>query len=146
VVAVAGRGEKAPYVSLARKKGVNADRMFFAGHVKDIEKWYGMADVFVLPSRYEPFANVCLEAMACGLPVITTKTNGASEIITPGEDGFILEDWKDSATLSTFLSRLADKDLLRKMGEKAARKATGFTWERHLEEMERVLTVFREQN
>jgi UDP-glucose:(heptosyl)LPS alpha-1,3-glucosyltransferase len=44
----------------------------------------------VFPTLYDPFANVCLEALACGLPVVTTTTNGASEIIGEGREGYVI--------------------------------------------------------
>jgi UDP-glucose:(heptosyl)LPS alpha-1,3-glucosyltransferase len=56
-----------------------------------IEDAYAAADVFLLPSLYDPFANVTLEALAAGLPVITTVHNGGSEILDQGRNGFVLE-------------------------------------------------------
>ncbi|HIE33188.1 MAG TPA: glycosyltransferase family 1 protein [Thermodesulfobacteriaceae bacterium] len=67
------------------KKG----RVYYLGPVKEMEKLYGAADLLVLPTRYDPFANVVLEALACGLPVITTPENGASELIISGKTGLI---------------------------------------------------------
>ena len=60
------------------------------GPQKDVRPYYGAADAFVFPTIYEPFGSVVLEAMACGLPVITTDRCGAGEIITQGVDGFVL--------------------------------------------------------
>jgi len=62
----------------------------FVGEVSNVETYYRMADIFVLPTRYDPFANVCLEALACGTPVITTENNGASELITESVDGYVI--------------------------------------------------------
>ena len=53
----------------------------FLGSQQNVAKWYQMADLFVLPTLYDPFSNSCLEALACGCPVITTCSNGASECI-----------------------------------------------------------------
>jgi len=53
---------------------------------------YAAADVFILPTIYDPFSNACLEALACGLPVITTKSNGFSEIVTDGVHGSIIDE------------------------------------------------------
>jgi UDP-glucose:(heptosyl)LPS alpha-1,3-glucosyltransferase len=52
---------------------------------------YAAADIFILPTIYDPFSNACLEALACGLPVITTRSNGFSEIIENGVHGSIVE-------------------------------------------------------
>ncbi len=69
-------------------------KVYFLGPQKNILPYYQSADIFVLPTLYDPFANVTLEALACGLPVITSIFNGASEIITKGKEGFTLKDPK----------------------------------------------------
>lgn len=140
---IVGRGRKSSYISLARRKKINPDKLIFAGHTEDIEKYYGMADIFVLPTRYEPFANVCLEAMACGLPVITTEDNGASELITTGENGFILDNWKDSDGLAEIIKRLNDSSIRKRMGDNAISTAKNYTWERHIEETSRMFDLLR---
>lgn len=131
---VVGRGNRASYISLAKRLKMDCDKLIFAGHTKEAEKYYGMSDIFILPSRYDPFANVCLEAMACGLPVITTKTNGSSELIVARENGFILDDWEDSESLAGFIKILNDAGLRKAMGNNASKTAGSYTWERHIEE------------
>jgi UDP-glucose:(heptosyl)LPS alpha-1,3-glucosyltransferase len=84
--------------------------------------------------------------MACGLPVITTRTNGASEIITPGRDGFILDDWRDSGGLASFIRDMTVESLRREIGENAAKKAENYTWERHIEETRRVFDLIAGRN
>lgn len=138
---IVGRGRDSRYIHLAKNKRINPDNLIFTGRVKDVEKYYGMADIFILPSRYEPFSNVCLEAMACGMPVITTKTNGASELINTGENGFVLEDWKDSDGLANFIMELNDGNIRKQMGGNAAMTAENYTWERHIEETNRVFDL-----
>ncbi len=144
-VVIVGRGKDSRYIHLAKTKKINPDNLIFTGRVKDVEKYYGMADIFILPSRYEPFSNVCIEAMACGMPVITTKTNGASELINTGENGFILDDWKDSDGLANLIMKLNDADIRKRMGENAARTAENYTWERHIEETHRVFDLILSQ-
>jgi UDP-glucose:(heptosyl)LPS alpha-1,3-glucosyltransferase len=75
----------------ARELGVAAATRFLGGR-RDAEACYGAADLYVLPTRYDPFANSTLEALASGLPVITTSTNGASELLEEGEHGSVLRD------------------------------------------------------
>jgi len=87
---IAGRQARTEYVTMTKKLGIDK-RVTFWGPEKDIKKLYGMADVFVLPTIYDPFSNATIEAMAAGLPVITTQYNGASEIIEEGEHGFIVD-------------------------------------------------------
>jgi glycosyltransferase involved in cell wall biosynthesis len=72
--------------------------------------------------------------MATGLPVITTDSNGASEFIVDGKDGFILKDSEDYNTLAKYFDSLKDKDKCKVMGEQAAKSVSGLTWERTMEE------------
>jgi UDP-glucose:(heptosyl)LPS alpha-1,3-glucosyltransferase len=87
---VVGKGDVEKYRRLAASLGV-AGRVDFVGSDADVAREYATADLLVHPAIYEPFANVCLEAMASGLPVITTRINGASEIIEHGVNGAIIE-------------------------------------------------------
>ena len=75
---VAGRGNQRYYKS---------KHVQFLGEVPDPARVYSAADIFILPTIYDPFSNACLEALACGLPVITTRSNGFSEIIENGVHG-----------------------------------------------------------
>lgn len=115
-----------------------AEATIFLGYQKKLEGLYGTADLLVLPTQYDPFANVCLEAMACGTPVITTKMNGASEIIEHGRDGFVL----DSGTVDEVAARIkdfmavTDKSAMR---QRASAIANAFTMERH---MDRILELY----
>jgi UDP-glucose:(heptosyl)LPS alpha-1,3-glucosyltransferase len=96
---------------------------------------YAVADAYVSPTREDAFALPPLEAMACGLPVITSVNNGGSQIITEGTDGFVLSDPRDSAALANLLRRLYQQpDLRRSIGESAARTAQAYTWERNAAE------------
>lgn len=80
---VVGRDDPAPCRRLARDVGV-VDRVRWLGARPDIERWYAAADALVLPTRYEPFGNVHLEALATGLPVVTSVVAGGAEVIGPG--------------------------------------------------------------
>lgn len=68
-----------------------SDRVIFAGMQADTRPWYQAADGLLLPTLYDPFPNVILEAMACGLPVITSTTCGGSEFIQAGENGYVCD-------------------------------------------------------
>jgi UDP-glucose:(heptosyl)LPS alpha-1,3-glucosyltransferase len=96
---VAGRGKLAPYRRLAARLGV-ADRLRFLGSSNRMEEVYANADILVHPAIYEPFSNACLEAMACGLPVVSSRINGASEIIQPGKNGAVVEDPANTPALA----------------------------------------------
>jgi UDP-glucose:(heptosyl)LPS alpha-1,3-glucosyltransferase len=87
---VIGRDKPAPYRTLAARLGLS-DLISFEGASHSIHEAYQAAGLLVFPSLYDPFANVCLEALACGLPVLTTRTNGSSEVITEGVDGYVVD-------------------------------------------------------
>src|SRR5262249_31971646 len=91
---VAGRGDARPYKT-TRLHFWREEPVQFLGEIADLVPLYAAADVFILPTIYDPFSNACLEALACGLPVITTRSNGFSEIIKSGVHGSIVEDAGD---------------------------------------------------
>ncbi len=88
---VAGRGDARPYKTTHLRLW-REDPVHFLGEIADLIPFYAAADVFILPTIYDPFSNACLEALACGLPVITTRSNGFSEIIESSVQGSIIDD------------------------------------------------------
>ncbi len=106
------------YQAQAKALGV-IDRVRFCGPQQDVRPFYGAADVFVLSALYEPFSNAVLEALASGLPVITSTGSGVSELISPGINGFVC-DALDTDTLASQMSALADPKL-RDSASRAAR-------------------------
>jgi UDP-glucose:(heptosyl)LPS alpha-1,3-glucosyltransferase len=88
---VAGRGDAGPYKT-TRLRFWREDPVQFLGEVADLVPVYAAADIFILPTIYDPFSNACLEALASGLPVITTRSNGFSEIIEDGVHGSIVDN------------------------------------------------------
>src|SRR4030095_7675249 len=88
-VVVVGRDKRTEsYAALARRLGIG-ERVRFAGAVSDVRPYYAAADAFVLASLYDPQPNAMLEAMACGLPVVTTPKCGTAELVREGENGFV---------------------------------------------------------
>ncbi|MFC4160494.1 glycosyltransferase family 4 protein [Chitinimonas lacunae] len=86
---VVGHDKKAArYQALAARLGV-AGRVHFAGAQKQVIDWYGAADALFLPTLYDPFPNVALEAFACGLAVLTSTKSGAAEFVLEGQNGFV---------------------------------------------------------
>lgn len=130
---VAGAGDAAPFRARAEALGVGA-RVRFLGLRADLPALCAAADLFVLPTRYDPFANVCLEAMAAGLPVATTLDNGAAELVEPGASGFLCGD-----DFSPAFRALEDPARLRQLGAAARRTAERFTWSAHAD---RVLALW----
>lgn len=118
VALIAGRDNPKPYAALARRLGCE-DRVVFAGGAREIEKLYAAADVFVHPTFYDPCANVCLEALAGGVPTITTAFNGSGELLTEGKEGFVIATPKDVEALADRIRRLGDDDFRREAGRAA---------------------------
>jgi len=102
----------------------------------DVEFYYAAADAYVGPSLEDAYALPPAEAMACGLPIVTSSTMGVSEIITDGRDGFVLEDPRDVSGLRDRIRLLyEDPGLRQRIGENAARTARAYTWERNATEI-----------
>jgi glycosyltransferase involved in cell wall biosynthesis len=128
-VLVVGRGEEGAFRAQAQALGVD-ERLVFVGFQKDVRPYFAAADLFVFPTRYEPFGMVVTEAMAAGLPVVTTRQAGAAEVITPGVDGLVLDDPEDVAALAAAAGTLvADPALRRAMGDAARRAAARVDWD-----------------
>ena len=103
----------AQYRQLAVRLKVT-DRVVFVGAQQDVKPFYAAADVCVLPTLYDPFPNVAIEALACGLPLITSETCGAAEWIEPGNNGWVIGALDRAALCAAMLaatdrSRLADR-------------------------------------
>jgi UDP-glucose:(heptosyl)LPS alpha-1,3-glucosyltransferase len=90
-----------------------------------IERYYAAADAFVFPTTYDAFGMVILEAMAAGLPTLTSDKAGAAELIDVGRDGFItpLNEWVEATA-----ARLQDPTLLREAGSAAQQTAHRHDW------------------
>ena len=128
---VAGMGRSSRYGRMAELRHVRAR---FLGARSDIENLYAAADALVLPTLYDPFPNVCLEAMASGVPVVVTQVAGVSEIITPGTDSFVVPDPGDPLEIVSRLSRLLDPRERSAVGQAARRAAERRPFAKYLEE------------
>jgi UDP-glucose:(heptosyl)LPS alpha-1,3-glucosyltransferase len=98
---VAGRGNQSKYRSSSAQ---------FLDVVQDLPRLYEAADIFLLPTIYDPFSNACLEAIASGIPVITTSANGVSEIIENGTHGSVVNNPADVGALASALRLWSDPD------------------------------------
>ena len=103
----------------------HSERVRFLGPVSEMSRVFAAADAFVLPTLYEPFSNACLEALAAGLPVLTTEHNGFAEIIERGVEGEVLADPRDTASLASSIDAWSDaarrEEVRPRLLEKAAR-------------------------
>jgi UDP-glucose:(heptosyl)LPS alpha-1,3-glucosyltransferase len=130
---VAGRGVADRY------RGTNVR---FLGPVKDIASLFAASDILVLPTWYDPFSNACLEALAAGLPVITTDANGFSEIIEPGVHGDITSAG-DAHELAEVLESWRSNDRCAEAREACLQLASQFSIEKNATETLRVLQSVR---
>jgi UDP-glucose:(heptosyl)LPS alpha-1,3-glucosyltransferase len=133
-----GGGEAGPYRALASRLGL-AETVHLAGFQGDIRPPFWASDFFVLPTYYDPCSLVVFEALACGLPVITTSCNGAGELITEGREGFVITHPDARAHLADAIDRMTD-DLARKlMSAQAEKLGREQSFDRHVA---RLLEVF----
>ncbi len=131
-----GKGNWSRYLPFASKE--SQKKIHCLEPVDDLEKYYASADIFVLPSIYEPFGNANLEALASGLPVVTSRKSGAAEIIEHGENGRVIENPSDPKEIAQNISSLFDPAVRERMGQKARTLAEKFTQARNLNEMIKV--------
>jgi UDP-glucose:(heptosyl)LPS alpha-1,3-glucosyltransferase len=122
---VVGKDKRAAGLAAhARRLGIAA-RVRFVGSVSDVRPYYAAADSFMLATLYDPQPNAALEAMACGLAVITTPKCGVAELLREGESGFV-RDALDVAGFAQVLGRL-DPATAARMGARAAEAVKPFT-------------------
>lgn len=97
--------------------------------------YYSAADVCVMPSLYESFGLVALEAMACGTPVVASRVGGLPHVVRDGETGLLVPENDPEALAGTLQTLLADEVLRHRLGERAREVAQGLSWERVAEQI-----------
>ena len=123
---VVGRDNPQPYLQQIEELGLQP-QVHFLGH-RDVTPCYQAADVFVLPTTYEPWGLVIGEALACDLPVITSALAGAADLITSGENGILLEDPCSVRELSQALQTVLVPETLRRMAKAARPSVQNASW------------------
>jgi glycosyltransferase involved in cell wall biosynthesis len=104
-----------------------ADCVLFTGHQEDIRTYYGLADAFVLPSYSEGSPNVLLEAMAAGLPIVSTGAGGAAELVSDGNTALVVEPHSPQSLSRAIGALLEDRDLAGRLGAAAKSAAREYT-------------------
>lgn len=127
---IAGADASEPWRTRAAALGV-ADRVQFLGRRADVENLYASADALLLPTRYDAFANVCLEAAASGIPVVTSGSNGAARWLEGG--GLVVPDPDDAEGFAAALDQLDDETSRRRIGAAARVRAETTSWPRYIE-------------
>lgn len=137
-LAVVGRTKSRKTRKLARKLGIrNRVRLF--GYAEKIEDFYVASDVLVFPSKYDSAGLVVLEALACGLPVITTETTGMHEVIDPGTSGFVVPRAEHEAQIAENINRLRRADSPANFREAAYATGQRHSFDSHFQAFESLL-------
>lgn len=137
---VLGRGYPPRYLNLARRLGV-ARRVLFTGPSDRVPSFYHAADILLHPTYYDPCSRVVLEALASGLPTITTKHNGAAEVVEDGRHGYVVSSADDVVGLVEAVERLKDPAHRLECAGNAQQLREYLSMSRHVDEM---LTVYDE--
>ena len=137
---VIGKGDSERWHRLASRLRI-ADRLTFIGPSERVAAFRHAADVLVHPTYYDPCSRVVLEAMATGLPCVTTRWDGAAEMIRDGENGFVLDDSGDIEAMADRIVRLKDAGLRQRLGRAACGIRGEISMARHTAEM---LTLYDE--
>jgi len=127
-VAVVGKADIASYAGELAALGLT-DRVRWYGPTSDAAAWYAACDVLTLPTQYEPFGLVIVEALATGLPVITTRLAGASDAVQPGVNGLLQDDPYDVAELAGLLHEALDDPTRARWASSAAGSVKRFQHE-----------------
>jgi UDP-glucose:(heptosyl)LPS alpha-1,3-glucosyltransferase len=137
---VLGRDRQGPYLRLAKKTGISKE-VVFVGSTDEPEKYYGAADLLVHPTFYDACSLTVLEAQASGLPVVTTFFNGASGVISHGEDGWVIKEMRKGDQLKTAITYFLSKEIQYLASYEERRMV-----ETHSEKVnvERMMGIFRE--
>lgn len=137
---VVGQDKNLPrYQQLANQLNVQ-ERLRFVGVQQDVQPFYHAADGLLLPTLYDPFPNVVLEAMACGLPVITSTGCGGAEFIEAGQQGFVC-DALDVGALNQAVNAVPALSVDPRMGEAARRRVEPY----HPQRLAQSLTALYQQ-
>jgi UDP-glucose:(heptosyl)LPS alpha-1,3-glucosyltransferase len=131
-----GRLDASAYAAEIERLGMKK-RVHFTGPSSDVAAYYAASDIFALPTQYEAWGLVIVEAMACGLPVVTSALAGAAVAVEPGKTGILLENPDDEVEVARGLAHFLDQDRID--AEAISASVEKFAWNRVLLDYERVL-------
>jgi UDP-glucose:(heptosyl)LPS alpha-1,3-glucosyltransferase len=134
---ILGRDRQGSYLRLAREIGIS-EEVVFAGSTDEPEKYYGASDLLIHPTFYDACSLTVLEALASGLPVITTHSNGASGIITQGQEGFIISDPREGQALVEKITFLLNGERAQSASNAARHLAESYSLERNWREIKNI--------
>jgi UDP-glucose:(heptosyl)LPS alpha-1,3-glucosyltransferase len=134
---VVGKAALGPYQPVIHRLGLG-DRVRYHGPSTDVGWQLAAADLMVLPTQYEPFGLVIIEALASGVPVVTTRLAGASEAVRHGQTGLILEDPYNVEELAGLLA-VAEQADLEAWGREAASSVDAYRRDTVMQQVEGIL-------
>jgi len=134
---VVGKGDTGPYERMSRMMRLSAD-VVFRGPSDDPYRYYRMADFFVLPTKHDPCSLVVLESLAMGVPVISTKFNGACEIMIDGVHGYVLPDPRDVRAIAGAITKMMDAPRREQMSRACLELRPRLSFEHHLDRLEEI--------
>jgi UDP-glucose:(heptosyl)LPS alpha-1,3-glucosyltransferase len=137
---IAGADRVAPWQRMAHSLGVES-RVRFLGFRPDMRNLYAAADALLLPTRYDACANVCLEAAAAGIPVLTSTANGAAELFA--DTGLPVHDTDDANGFAHALDELSDSTLRTQLGTAARARVENLSWHAHVRSLRVLFAGFR---
>lgn len=139
-VLIVGDGdEKCKLEALTKTKGL-CENIFFIGEVpnKEVVEYLVLSDIFVLPTLSEGFGIVYIEAMASGLPIVTTKIMGVNELVEDGKNGFLVDTKNPEQIAEKIKVLISDKKLTEEISMANKKKATKYSWDRIVSKIEKV--------
>ena len=134
---VVGKGDTGPYERMMRMMRLSAD-VIFRGPTDAPDRYYRMADFFVLPTKHDPCSLVVLESLAMGVPVISTIFNGATEIMTEGVHGYVLPDPRDVRAIANAMTKMLDALRRERMSRACLELRPRLSFEHHLDRLEEI--------
>lgn len=127
-MAIYGDGNREPYEQQMKELGIDSSRCHLNGPTADIQKEYVDSSVFVFSSRFEGFGMVLVEAMACGLPVVSFACPcGPKDIVKDGDDGLLVENGNLNALTDSLIRLMRDADLRRRMAANGIKNVQRFS-------------------
>lgn len=128
--------EMARLQALREELGLNELVLFLGKRAQDtLPYYYSAADVLIMPSHYESFGMVALEAMACGTPVVASQVGGLAFLVQDGQTGFVVPDGDPSPLSERLTLLLTDSNLRQKLGQQAALYARQYAWEKIIDQI-----------
>ncbi|MBN2517867.1 MAG: glycosyltransferase [Candidatus Altiarchaeota archaeon] len=126
--------EKDKLQQLTKRFGLQENVIFVGSTPNDeLIRYYNLADIFVLPSLHEGMGIVFLEAMACGLPVVTTKTGGMTDFVVDGKTGLLVEAKNSKQLADALIKVVGDRGYRERLSRNVGEMVKGYTWEKSAE-------------